>query len=259
MALSKLYVVLHDIHWPKINRAVFAAVMDFISHNEIAGLTFGGDQFDFEEISHHNKKKALYKVPGSYRRNILTFDDLVLTPLERLLPKGAEKVWHIGNHERFEFDLIEEHPEFEGLVDHTQILNLRSRGWKVMELGHASKIGKLNVVHGEILTGNGNQASMYPSRKAVELYGANVLAGHVHYAQSFTRVSPVENTQKHMGWIAPCMCNLNPDYLRNRPTAWINGFTIVELMEGGAFNLYPVIVTKGRFSFAGRVYGRKEE
>jgi hypothetical protein len=34
----------------------------------------------------------------------------------------------------------------------------------------------------------------------------------------------------------------HPDYLRNRPTAWLNGFSIVELYTAnGFFNLYPVV------------------
>ncbi len=41
---------------------------------------------------------------------------------------------------------------------------------------------------------------------------------------------------------------LNPAYLKNKPSNWINGFSIIELMPGGTFNVYPVVVTKGKFS-----------
>jgi len=252
---ASLNVVLHDIHYPKINRPAFNAVMDFLGKNKVDSITLGGDQLDFEEIAHHNKGKGLYKLPGSYTKNIRGFDEEVLTPIESVT-KSAKKTYHIGNHERFEFDFIEEHPELVGTVDHVETLGLKERGWNVIPLGHCSKLGKLTVIHGETLSGIGNQAGMYPSRKAVELYGTSVLAGHTHAPQSFTRIAPVEKIQKHMGWIAPCLCTVNPTYLRNRPTAWLSGFTIVEVRSNGDFNLYPIIINNGKFTFAGETYGK---
>ena len=256
-ANPKTYVVLHDIHFPKTNWPAFNAVRDFISKNKIAGITLGGDQLDFEEISHHTKGKGLYRLPGTYLKNVKGFDEKILTPLEAALPKGIPKVYHIGNHERFEYDFIESHPELQDAVDHVKILKLEQRGWQIIPLGHSSKLGKLTVIHGEILTGIGNQAGMYPSRKAAELFGTSVLAGHTHAPQSFAKISPVERTQKHMGWIAPCLCDVNPGYLRNRPTAWLNGFSIVEVRDDGAFNVFPIIVWDGRFSYGGRTYGKE--
>jgi hypothetical protein len=134
-------------------------------------------------------------------------------------------------------------------------LHLEERCWEIIPLGHAKRLGQLNVIHGEILTGIGNQGGAFPSRKAVELYGSNVLAGHTHLPQSHTRVSPVEQKKKHCGWINPILGATNPDYLRNRPTAWLNGFSIIELYTAnGFFNLYPIIVLNGRFAFGGKIY-----
>lgn len=253
---SKIWCVAHDLHYPLTNWPAFKALCDFLSQNKVDGFTFGGDQLDLNCISHHTEGKGLYRLPGSYLKDVKGFDIKILRPIEKLIGK-CERIYHIGNHERFEADLIERRPELQDAIDHVKILDLESRGWTVVPLGHNSKIGKLNVCHGEILTGIGNQAGMYPSRKAVDLYGGSVLAGHTHSPQSFAKISPVENVQKHMGWIAPCLCDVNPSYLRNRPTAWVNGFTIVEVQDNGAFNVYPVIITKGTFSFGGKVYGGK--
>lgn len=253
---SKLWVVAYDLHYPKVDKATFGALLGFLDSSPVAGFIFGGDQLDFECISHHTKGKGLYRLPGAYRRDLEGFDREVLQPIEARLPKGAARRWHIGNHERFEQDLVEEHPELQGTVDHVRSLRLAERGWEVLPLGYASRIGKLVVIHGDVLTGIGNQAGIYPSRKAVELYGANVLAGHTHSPQSFTRISPVENVQKHQGHIAPILGRVNPGYLRNRPTAWLNGFVVVEVMPDGMFNLYPIVVSKGRFAYGGKVYGK---
>lgn len=255
MKYTKTWVAFYDVHYPKIDEPTKNALLDFLSKNKVDGFTFGGDQLDFECISHHTKGKALYRPPKAYVKDIEGFDKNVLKPIEKLLRPETEKIWHIGNHERFEKDFVEEHPELEDLIDHTRILNLEARGWNIVPLGHSSRIGKLVVCHGEILTGIGNQAGAFPSKKAVEMYGASVLAGHTHAPQSYTKVSPVEHVQKWMGTIAPIGGRTNPGYLRNRPTSWLNGFVIIEVMEGGNFNLYPVIVTKGQFSYGGKVYG----
>lgn len=252
---SKTYVALYDEHWPKTDRPTFQAILSFLEAVPVAGIIKGGDQFDFECISHHTKGKGLYRLPGAYRREIESYDQEILTPLEERLPRGALKRWHIGNHERFEADLIEEQPELQGTVDHVRLLRLKERGWEVVPLGHSSKIGKLHIIHGETLTGIGNQAGLYPARKAVDLYGANVLAGHTHSPQVYTRVAPVEKIQKHQGTIAPILGRVNPTYLRNRPTAWLNGFVVIEVFNDGIFNVIPLIVTDGKFAYGGKVYG----
>jgi len=255
MPTSKTYVCLYDIHYPKYDKPTFNAAMDFIRSNRIAGLLLGGDQLDNAEISHHNKNKPLYRERASYKRNSEGFDNDILKPLEQAIGR-AEKIWIIGNHCDWERQFIEENPEFEGVLERTESLRLGERGWKIVPLGHSYKIGELNVIHGEILTGIGNQAGQYPAKKALEIYGSNVLAGHTHAPQSFAKISPVEVKKKYMAWISPIVGSVNPEYLRNRPTAWLNGFTIVELREKGLFNCYPIVVIDGKFSYGGKEYGR---
>jgi hypothetical protein len=253
MAMTpKTYVVAFDLHFPKHSKPTFAAMLAFIKAVRPTGFIFGGDQFDNAEISHHNRRKPLYKPVGSYKRNTLRFDEEILKPLEAALGH-AEKTWIVGNHDDWEREYIEGHPEFEGQIERPEALALQRRRWDVVALGHAKRLGHLNIIHGEVLSGVGNQAGMYPSKKAVELYGDNVLAGHTHAPQSFAKVSPVEVKKKHMGWIAPILGDCNPQYLENRPTAWINGFVVVELL-GPMFNLYPINVFGGEFIYGGKHY-----
>lgn len=254
MSKVKRYVVGYDLHFPKVDKPTFDIMLQVIKDIKPDGFIFGGDQFDNEEISHHNSHKPYYKEKRSYKRNELAFVTDVLTPLDAALPKTADKTWIIGNHDDWEFQYVEGHPEFEGLINRVESLHLDKRGWEVIPLGHAKKLGELNIIHGEVLTGIGNQAGLYPSRKAVELYGANVLGGHTHAPQSFSKISPVELRKKHMGWIAPILGATNPTYLKNRPTAWLNGFVIVEVYGKGMFNLYTVIVIDGKCAYGGKLY-----
>jgi len=253
----KTYVVLADIHYPKVNKPTLDAVLDFLSQNKVDGLVFQGDQLDFENISHHTKGKPLYRIRRGFMNDVEGFERDVLVPIENQLKPTCEKYWIVGNHERFQDDLIEEQPELENVVDYRRMLQLDARGYTFIPLGHSVKLGKLNIVHGEILSGTGNQAGMYPARKAVELYAGNVLAAHSHAPQLFTKVSPVEHTQKWQGAVNGILGDTNPSYLRNRPTAFSHGFAIVELHSNGTYNLYLVNIHKGVFSYGGKVYGGK--
>lgn len=253
----KRYVVAADLHFPKLHRPTFEAMIEFIKDIKPAGFIFQGDQFDNEEISHHNKNKPYYKERRSYLRNQEAFDEEVLTVLEQALPRGASRTWIVGNHDDWEFQFVETHPELEGVVDRVAALGLEKRGWEIIPLGHSKKLGELNVIHGEVLTGIGNQAGAYPAKKAVEIYAGNVLAAHTHAPQSFTKISPVEQRKKHMGHINAILGATNPGYLRNRPTAWLNGFSVVEVQKNGFFNLYTIIVIDGKFSYGGKLYGAK--
>ena len=251
------WVVGADLHFPKVNKATWNTMIELIEDIKPAGFIFEGDQFDNAEISHHNANKPYYKERRSYLKNQEDFKTQILDVLEEALPANAKKIWIIGNHDDWEFQFVESHPEFEGVVDRVSALHLVDEGWEIVPLGHAYKLGELNVIHGEILTGIGNQAGIYPSKKAMELYASNVLAAHTHAPQSFTKVSPVEKTKKHMAWIAPILGETNPGYLRNRPTAWLNGFTVVELYGKGLFNCYPVIAINGQLAYGGKLYGGK--
>lgn len=248
---------LHDLHYPQYHKPTVKVLFDYLSKNKVETFVFGGDQFHFDCISHHTKHTPLYRTRRAYMNDIEGFDRDILTPLEKLLGPKCAKVWIIGNHERFEQDMIEEQPELEGAIGHVRLLRLEERGWLVVDLGHSYKLGKLIIIHGETLSGIGNQAGQYPSKKAVELYACSVLAGHTHAPQTFTRISPVDHINKWQGHIAPIGGAVNPSYLRNRPTAWLNGFTRIEVFPNGNFNLYPIIVSNGVASFNGEIYGEK--
>jgi hypothetical protein len=255
-----IYVCVFDLHSPLIHKPTWNAALDFIEKNpdEIAGFILGGDQASNDEISHHTSGKPLLRPPGSYKKNTLLLDKL-LNQVEDILPTEATKTWITGNHCHWENQLVERQPELKGTIERPLLLNLEKRGWEVLALGEAKQLGKLIVVHGEGLSGIGNQASVYHAKKAVEMFCTSVLYGHFHSAQSYTKVLPHSTKDKWMAYCSPAACMTNPAYLQNRPTAWVNGITLVELHNPNDphsnFNVYPVIVSDGKFSFMGTIYG----
>jgi hypothetical protein len=255
-----LWVVDFDKHSPHVDWPTHNAMMDFVKRGpKLKGFIFGGDQNSNDEISHHNKSKILFRSPGSYARNTELFKTKILDPLEGALPKGAIKVWIEGNHDDWENQLVQENPELLGTVERRILLDLDRRGWHFVRTGHIFSLGKLKVIHGETLTGLGNQAAANHAIRAVLAYGSSVLYGHIHAPQSASRIAPFGQKDKHMGWCSPITGATNPNYLRNKPTAWVNGFTIVEVRDDGTFQVYPVVVTRGRFSFAGVEYGARKK
>lgn len=258
MSKIKTYAALADAHYPHYDKPTLKAILEFLSDIKVDGLIFQGDQLDMQNISHHTKGKPGLRDKQGYLNDIQGFEKNILAPVEARLKKDCDKHWIIGNHEDWEQDLVDEQPELKGLIDHVRQLNLKGRGYNVVPLGHAVRLGKLIVIHGEGLTGIGNQAGAFPSRKAVELYGSNVLAAHTHASQCFTKISPVDGGEKRQGFISPILGGINPSYLRNRPTAWINGFSLIELHEDGTFNLYLINILKGKFSYGGKMYGEKK-
>lgn len=252
----ELYVACYDLHYPMVHQPTVDAMLDFVRKNPVAGFVWGGDQFDNSCISHHNRGKGLYKLPGQYAAETRGFDTL-LKQIEGLLPKTANRVWIEGNHDNWEFELVETHPELQGTIERPLLLGLKDRGWKVIPMGKTFKYGELTFVHGETLTGVGNQASAMHAKKAIEIYCTNILYGHMHAPQSFTKVLPSDTRRKWMSWCSPIAGDVNPKYLENRPTAWLNGFTIIEFHDKGLFNVYPVVVIDGKFSYGGKIYGGK--
>jgi hypothetical protein len=61
------------------------------------------------------------------------------------------------------------------------------------------------------------------------------------------------NHDRRMSWSAPCVREINPDYLRNKPTSWSTGFVHILFRQDRRFNLYPIIVIDGEFSYGGKL------
>jgi hypothetical protein len=251
--LRDLHIVIADGHWPETNLPALKAILKYIkaNHKRIASCTLLGDMLDLSCISHWTSGKPGLREKGALQKDLNGFFDNVLSPLEKALPHKAQRIFHIGNHERnLVQDLIEEHPELAGAIDLNNMLEVR--GWKVVELGQTSTIGKLTLVHGENIGGQN------PAKKALEIYCTNVLLAHHHSPSSYSKTGP-KLKQKWMATVMPCLCGLAPRWLKGRLNAWVVGFCTVSLHPNGKnFNLTTYIMPDGKsFMADGKEYGRK--
>jgi len=243
-------VLLPDIHHPHYEERTMDAVNRFIFDYDPDELIYMGDQMSLDCISFWNKRKPLLKEGQRLMTDYNMFDKEVLQVHENITREDIRRTFLIGNHEYRANTYVEEHPELEDFIDVVRHLDLAERGYKIIPFNHVHKVGKLYVMHGRYY-------NIYHSRKTVDEFEGNVVYAHVHSPQMFTKISPVDSKGYHQATSLPCLCNIEPDYKKNAPNHWVNGFGIVEhLPATGFFNLYTIIIIEGSFMWNGTYYGK---
>lgn len=243
-------VLLPDIHYPHYEQRVMDAINEFIWDYDPHRLIYMGDQISLDCISAWNKRKPLLKEGQRLLHEYDGFDKNVLLEHEEITGEETERIFMIGNHENRIKWYTEEHPELEGFIDLDRHLNLTGRGYQIVDFNGIYKLGKLNVIHGYYW-------NKYHAAKTLDAFEGNVAYAHVHNPQMYAKVSPVDQKGYHTATSLPCICNIKPDYKKDAPNFWINGFGIVEhLPATGFFNLYTIIIIEGSFMWNGKYYGK---
>jgi hypothetical protein len=246
----KKSILLPDIHYPHYEERVMNTIDEFIYNYEPDELVYMGDQISLDCISGWNRRKPLLKEGQRLVQEYDGFNEDVLLRHEELTTEDTKRVFMIGNHEQRIEWYCEEHPELKGFVDIDKHLKLRDRGYEIVDFNGVHQIGKLNVIHGFYW-------NKYHATKTLEAFEGNVVYAHVHNPQMYAKVSPIDRKGYHTATSLPCICNIKPDYKKNAPNFWINGFGIVEhLPATGFFNLYSIIMVEGSFMFNGIYYGK---
>lgn len=251
----KTVLILADIHYPQIHRPTLRCALQFAESNPIDGVVDIGDTFANDSISHWTKGKPGLRRDGEYALDTEGFKIDVLEPLEKALATSREKFGIVGqwktringNHDDREEELYEEQPELRGVLDRSPMFT--DYDWKIIPIGKVFRYGKLSFIHGETL-GGANHA-----KRAVDTYCRNLVYGHFHTPQSFSKVLPQDQTQKWTATCMPIIGNVTPDYLKGRGSNWMNGFGVAEFHgDEKAFGLYSVIVTNNRCAYGGKIY-----
>ncbi|MCX5781776.1 MAG: metallophosphoesterase [Elusimicrobia bacterium] len=248
--MKKLFgIAVYDLHYPHYHQKLWKNILRYVKQNRPDVFILGGDNMNFDAVDHWLHEKGLVRQLEGKR--ILAeyegFKNDIFNPLEELLPKTCRKIWLNGNHEDWVKLAIDRNPQGEGYWEIENNLHLKDKGWEVYEYGKYVKVGKVLFVHGQY-------TNQYHSKKTVDVFERNVVYGHTHTFQVYTKITPVEN-EPHTGMSIPVACELNPDYMRNRPNAWVNGFLTFYIYDTGYFNLYPIVAINGEFvSPCGKFY-----
>jgi len=243
-------ILLPDIHYPHCDKRTMDAVNEFVFDYDPDELVYMGDQMSLDCISFWNKYKPLLKEGQRLMKDYNMFNKNILEVHENITRSDIRRTFMIGNHENRIQSYVEEHPELEGFLDIEKYLELHDRGYKVVPFNGVHKIGKLSVIHGYYW-------NVYHAKKTVDVFEGNVVYAHVHNPQMYAKVSPIDRKGYHTATSLGCLCNIKPDYKKNTPNFWINGFAIVEhLPATGFFNLTPITIIESSFMYNGKYYGK---
>ena len=199
---------------------------------------------DMTSVSHwlHDKGDKRHLEGKRLRQEYDSFQSDVLNQLD--LPRKCRKIFLLGNHCEWIEKYIDRIPELEGFAEIEKCLDLKS--WEVIPYHKTAKIGKLYFTHGDF-------TGIHHSKKTVDTFEKNIVYGHAHTLQIHTKVTPIDG-DAHSAISMPCACDMNPDYMRDKASAWVSGFGVFYIQPNGNFNVYPVISSKGSFILNGKYY-----
>lgn len=252
----EMWLAFADAHAPHIHHPTWDCLLEFAAQNPISGIIDLADTNDNSCISRHTEGKPGLRGDSAYKLDTEFFFREMVEPLETALAtsrkkfgiKKQRKVRLTGNHCDWEREYYDQHPELKGMLD--RFSQLKELGWEIIPFGKTFQYGKLSYAHGESIK------TQHHAKNAVETFCRNILYAHYHSLQMYTKVLSSDRKQRWLGCCSPIVGELNPQWMENRPSAWINGFDVIEYHGSEkAFNLYPVVTTNGRCAFGGRIYG----
>lgn len=226
----------------------WGATMKFTQDFKPDVFIFGGDILDCGPISHHNKAAGKRKTEGfRLMKDAETCKREYIDPIKKLAIPDIRYI--VGNHEDWLEDLIDDTPELEGAFSISSLLGLDHK-IKVLPQGSLTKVGKITFAHGDQIKGGEHTA-----KAAVVNYDEqNIVFGHYHTYQQYTKTSPVENKLPRTGTIVPCLCAKDPAYNEGKPNRWAQGFYYAYMQPDGLFTSYVPLIIEGRFVADGKLY-----
>lgn len=234
-----------DTHIPHQNTPACKAILKLMSDVKFDKFSIMGDFLDYGCISHWNKNKHRTLEGQRLKQDYISGNSL-LDEFDKRLPKDAEKYFLKGNHEVWIQDLLEEMPQFEGLIEPETQLFLPNRNYKVFEYNQLVKFGRLFATHGIYAGAN-------PIKKHLDELKVNILFAHTH-TLGMRLSSSAAREIAFAGYNIGCVCDLGPDYMRNRPHSWTHGFSIGYFYPNGYFDIQLIRIVEGRFIFNNKIY-----
>ena len=247
-------MLLPDIHHPHHNKDAINAVFQFIKWFRPHAINILGDGMNMDAFNHWKRKQEdnEYFIGVSVKGGYEAFDQDILTPLEKLIPRDCEKTYMGGNHEDWVNRVTRKDTTLKGAVEPEILLRLKERDWEWIpwiknNVRGIKRYGKLLTFHGQYL-------NKYHSAKTADTYSKSCAYCHTHDIQSFTKVFADDSTGFHTATSIGCLCNINPEFMRGRMNRWVNAFGIVFVRDDGMYNLYIPVIIKGKFTFAGKTF-----
>jgi UDP-2,3-diacylglucosamine pyrophosphatase LpxH len=183
-----------------------------------------GKKTDFKRMSSSTFELESEIVPASLDE--FSWGNGILDELQKLV----EKIYFIeGNHDWRYRNFMDNWAPFAYKHNFDLIgqLNLKERGIPFIKYNDWLDVGNLAITHGMFHGATHN-------KKHYEAAGKSVMYGHVHHANS---KSFFHRGETKKAWSLPCMCGLNPEYIKNTDNNWTNGYASLQVKHNGNFNV----------------------
>lgn len=235
------WLVCSDWHVPYHDEKALEACLRFAMDQKVDHLYLNGDLVDFYKSSKWcSDPKA---------RNLFSELKTLWEILDQLKGRFDRKVYKIGNHEdRFTRRIWSSTPELAVLprFDVDQVLEVKERGFEVLDSKRHAKMGGLHIFHGHEMS----QGFIAPVNVARGLWvrtNSSSLSGHWHRTSTHIEKSGLgskTNTCYSLG----CLCDLSPEYAP--VNKWNHGFAIIDLQDS-VYNVSNYLVEDGKVYSAG--------
>lgn len=238
-------LIIGDVHVPHHNIPAVKAVLKLAEDLRPNKLINIGDYLDYGCISHWNQNRHKTLEMQRLKNDYIT-GNAILDEFDKRMPKNCDKHFFKGNHEVWVDDLLEQMPQLEGLIEPESQLFLKERGYKIYQYNDVVPFGKLHITHGIYASSNS-------VKKHLDELKVNILFGHTHTIATMLSSSPAREIA-FSGYNIGCLCDLSPDYMKNRPHGWSHGFAVVYFFPNGYFDVQILRIVEGKFVFNNKVY-----
>jgi predicted phosphodiesterase len=234
-------LVLPDIHYPFEDRRAMTAVENYMAAHPWDALVYLGDVMDFNCISFHNKDN-IRAVTGQTLEQDYRHANFSLNRHAQLVGPHCEIAWLQGNHDERVERVINANPVMQGQLEVENNIDLiksgRMKYVKCWQTGEGVKIGKALYIHGLY-------CNEFHAKTHVMNYGTNVFYGHTHTTLNYPKIWAGAETiiAQSLG----CLCALKQDYMRGRPTKWMQAFGIFHFFPDGNFTYYVPMIFNHKF------------
>lgn len=241
---DQIFVGIFDAHHlPELDEfhPAYAVVREFIQDIKPNGVIIGGDWGSFDSLSNWNDKKPLIAEGKRYQDD----KEVCLDELYFLKNKLYDTEFHFikGNHEARARWYVEKNPAMEGFIDIDRDLMLEDLCETITEYNDHLTIGELTWTHGWYW-------NKFHAHKTMQEFVGNVVYGHVHHFQSDSKNKHFKKKEYIVQSIG-CLTDRYPEWKGLKPTRFQNGFCVCEYRNNGQFNLVPLTIIDGCFSYGG--------
>lgn len=245
----KRVLILPDSHVPNHDVLTHKTILKFMKDMSFDYCVDLGDLMDFDMISRFTSD-VLRQLEG--KRILKDYDvaNKVLDERQKALGSKCKYILLEGNHDYRMEVLIDKMPQFEGLLEVEKNLHLKERGIKWVpswSRGELYTIGKLNFMHGDYV-------GKYHASKMIDVYGVNLVYGHVHDHQVYEKTTKDHKNPRMAMSLGHIADPTKLKYTRNRPNNWSQLIGVAEILDNGNFTLLPIRIINHTFSFNGKVY-----